>query len=183
MRPQRHLTKYSFGGLFLMFTWHGLVPGGSSPYSLSDTSVVLCYKSNPLCPQLISARAIIFLWRLHETGSDIEVHGLWAWSSIDIYSRLSSCPPNNLHVQRPFSRPSHFQSCFGYVPTYDERKYLSVKCWNSQCISMCIFIHSDVWCWNIKSVLKIKKKENWKHCSDLFYCCLHWNRCLIYYNN
>lgn len=59
-----------------MFTWHGPVPGGSSPYSLSNTSVVLRYKRNPLCPQLISAGAIIFLWRLHETGSDIEVHGL-----------------------------------------------------------------------------------------------------------
>lgn len=99
-------TKYSFGGLCLMFTWHEPVPGGSCSYSLSDTSVVLCYKRNPLCPQLISARAIILLWRLHETGSGTEVHGLWVWSSIENYSRLSSCLPNNLHAKRFFSPTS-----------------------------------------------------------------------------
>lgn len=121
MRPQRHLTKYSFGGLCLMFTWHGPVPRGSGTYSLADTSVVLRYKRNPLCPQLISARAIIFLWRLPQPGSDTEVHGLWTWSSIGIYSQLAACPPNNLHALRPFSPPSNLQSCFGYLPTYDER--------------------------------------------------------------
>lgn len=180
MRPQRHLTKYSFGGLCLMFTWHGLVPGGCSPYSLSDTSVVSLYKRNPLCPQLISARAIIFLWRLRETGSDTEVHGLRTWSSIDIYSRLSSCPPNNLHVQRPFRPPSHLQSCFGYLPTYDERECLSVKCSNSQRGSPCMFAHRDVWWCNTESAFKRKLTALF---NTLWCCWVQQKRCLIDLNN